>query len=43
MKALSAVNGIELTDSEYIYLAKKAENEYVGVASGKLDQSCENL
>ena len=43
MKALSAVNGIELTDSEYIYLAKKAENEYVGVASGKLDQSCETL
>lgn len=43
MKALCAVNGIELTDSEYIYLAKKAENEYVGVASGKLDQSCETL
>ena len=43
MKALCAVNGIELSDSEYIYMAKKAENEYVGVASGKLDQSCETL
>lgn len=43
MKALCAVNDIELSDSEYIYLAKKAENEYVGVSSGKLDQSCETL
>ena len=43
MKALCKVNDIELSDSEYIYLAKKAENEYVGVASGKLDQSCETL
>ncbi|MGN0907702.1 MAG: galactokinase family protein [Bullifex sp.] len=43
MKALCKVNGIALSDSEYIYLAKKAENEYVGVASGKLDQSCETL
>lgn len=43
MRALCAVNEIELSDSEYIYLAKKAENEYVGVSSGKLDQSCETL
>ena len=43
MKALCKVNDIELSDSEYIYLAKKVENEYVGVASGKLDQSCETL
>ena len=43
MKALAKVNDIELSDSEYIYLSKKAENEYVGVASGKLDQSCETL
>lgn len=43
MKALCKINDIELSDSEYIYLAKKAENEYVGVASGKLDQSCETL
>lgn len=43
MKALCAANDIQLSDSEYIYLAKKAENEYVGVSSGKLDQSCETL
>lgn len=43
MRALCDVNEIELSDSEYIYLAKKAENEYVGVSSGKLDQSCETL
>ena len=28
MKALCKVNDIELSDSEYIYLAKKAENEF---------------
>ena len=43
LEALSIVNGITLSDSEYIFMAKKAENEYVGVSSGKLDQSCETL
>ena len=43
LRALCAVNDISLSDSEYIYMAKKAENEYVGVSTGKLDQSCETL
>ncbi|MCR5760378.1 MAG: GHMP kinase [Sphaerochaetaceae bacterium] len=43
LRALSSANGINLTDSEFIYMAKRAENEYVGVSTGKLDQSCETL
>ena len=43
LKALSAVNGITLSDMETILMAKQAENEYVGVSCGKLDQSCEVL
>lgn len=43
LRALCAVNDISLSDSEYIYMAKSAENNYVGVATGKLDQSCETL
>ena len=43
LRALCNVNGIELPDSEYIYMSKRAENEYVGVSTGKLDQSCETL
>lgn len=43
LRALCHVNGIVLSDSEYIYMAKAAENEYVGVSCGKLDQSCEVL
>lgn len=43
LRALYAVNEIELLDSDYIYMAKKAENDYVGVSTGKLDQSCETL
>ncbi len=43
LRALCSVNDIELSDSEYIYMAKRAENEYVGVSTGKLDQSCETL
>ena len=35
------MNGIHLTESEMITIAKEAENKYVGVACGKLDQSCE--
>ncbi len=41
LSALTKVNGIRLTPNEMILLAKQAENEYVGVSCGKLDQSCE--
>ncbi len=43
MVALCRENGIALTDREKIDLARAAENRYVGVACGKLDQSCEVL
>ena len=39
--ALCKVNGIHLTEREMIMTALFAENKYVGVACGKLDQSCE--
>ncbi|MBQ2939398.1 MAG: GHMP kinase [Clostridia bacterium] len=41
LSALCRVNDIHLTESEMIMTALKAENEYVGVSCGKLDQSCE--
>jgi len=41
LSALSDLNGIKLTPQEFIYISKEAENEYVGVSCGKLDQSCE--
>ena len=41
LSALAAMNGIKLTEEELIYLALEAENKYVGVSCGKLDQSCE--
>ena len=43
MSALAGVNGIELEPMETILMAKAAENKYVGVNCGKLDQSCEVL
>lgn len=43
LRAICDVNGINLSDRDYIYMAKQAENEYVGVSCGKLDQSCEVL
>ncbi len=43
LDALCRVNRITLTPMELILMAKKAENEYVGVNCGKLDQSCEVL
>ena len=43
LKALCRVNGIVLSDMDLILMAKAAENEYVGVSCGKLDQSCEVL
>lgn len=41
LSALCKMNGIELTLNELITISKEAENEYVGVSCGKLDQSCE--
>lgn len=40
-EALCRVNGICLESSELIAVAVAAENKYVGVACGQLDQSCE--
>ena len=40
LKALSSINGIELDSHELITMAQAAENQYVGVRCGKLDQSC---
>lgn len=41
LSALSHINGIELSEEEMIEIAQEAENKYVGVSCGKLDQSCE--
>ncbi len=41
LSALCTMNGISLTPEELITIAKEAENKYVGVSCGKLDQSCE--
>ena len=41
ISALSKMNGISLTPAELIAISKEAENKYVGVSCGKLDQSCE--
>ncbi len=41
LTALCRVNGLELTPNELILTALRAENNYVGVSCGKLDQSCE--
>lgn len=41
LSALCKMNGIELSPQELILISKEAENKYVGVACGKLDQSCE--
>ena len=41
LSALCKVNNIHLTEQEMIMTALDAENNYVGVACGKLDQSCE--
>lgn len=43
MSALAFVNRIHLDPWETIMMAKAAENKYVGVNCGKLDQSCEVL
>ena len=41
LSALCKANRITLTENEMIFTALEAENKYVGVACGKLDQSCE--
>ncbi len=41
LSALCQVNNIRLTEIEMINIAMSAENKYVGVSCGKLDQSCE--
>ena len=43
LSALAKVNGIKLEAWETIMMAKAAENKYVGVNCGKLDQCCEVL
>lgn len=41
LSALCRMNEITLTPKELITISKEAENKYVGVSCGKLDQSCE--
>ena len=41
ISALCRLNNISLTAKELIEISQEAENRYVGVACGKLDQSCE--
>lgn len=41
LSALCDMNGIALTAPELISISQEAENKYVGVSCGKLDQSCE--
>ncbi len=41
LTALCRVNGIKLSPLDAIMMSMRSENNYVGVNSGKLDQSCE--
>ena len=41
LSALCTMNGIHLNAQELVQIALEAENKYVGVSCGKLDQSCE--
>ena len=41
ISALCTMNDVKLTPDELITISQEAENSYVGVACGKLDQSCE--
>ena len=43
LSALARVNNIRLEEWETIMMAKAAENRYVGVNCGKMDQCCEVL
>ncbi len=41
LSALCTLNRIRLSTAEMIEISQEAENRYVGVGSGRLDQSCE--
>lgn len=41
LHALCKLNNIRLHHEEFITIAQEAENKYVGVSCGRLDQSCE--
>ncbi|MBR4087351.1 MAG: GHMP kinase [Clostridia bacterium] len=41
ISALSSINNIDLEEDEMIQIALEAENRYVEVSCGRLDQSCE--
>ena len=41
LSALCTMNGIKLNEQELVQISLEAENKYVGVSCGKLDQSCE--
>jgi len=41
LSALCKINGISLNPQELITISKEAENDYVGISCGKLDQACE--
>lgn len=41
LSALCQLNNIQISEHEMIQTALAAENDYVGVSCGKLDQSCE--
>ncbi len=41
LSALCRLNNISLSTKELILISQEAENKYVGVSCGKLDQSCE--
>ena len=41
LNCLCKLNNINLSPAQMIEISKEAENKYVGVACGKLDQSCE--
>lgn len=41
LSALCELNGIKVSEKQLIEISKEAENKYVGVSCGTLDQSCE--
>ena len=41
LSALCTLNGVKLSKKELVEISQEAENKYVGVSCGKLDQSCE--
>lgn len=41
LSALCTMNKIMLSEAELIAISQEAENDYVGISCGKLDQSCE--